>query len=92
MGISYDLIKKLIDSYALLEATHEKMVTSVKFSQHHICRCAPHSIDLSCGNSYCFQAKPSCDEHVHVDTCDSFIAIENDELKRENEMLKMELS
>jgi hypothetical protein len=36
--------------------------------------------------------KPSCDEHVLVETCDSLIASENDELKRENEMLKMELS
>jgi hypothetical protein len=35
---------------------------------------------------------PSYDEHVHVETCDSLIASENDELKRENEMLKMELS
>jgi hypothetical protein len=35
--------------------------------------------------------KPSCDEHVLVETCDSFITSENDEFKRENEMLKMEL-
>jgi hypothetical protein len=31
-------------------------------------------------------------EHVLVETCDSLIASENDELKRENEMLKMKLS
>jgi sortase (surface protein transpeptidase) len=37
-------------------------------------------------------SKPSCDEHVPVETCDSFITSENDELKRENEMLKIELS
>jgi hypothetical protein len=42
--------------------------------------------------SYCSQAKPSCDENVLVETCDSLIASENDELKRENKMLKMELS
>jgi hypothetical protein len=52
--------EKLIDSYTLLEATHEVMVTMVKFSQSRICTCAPHSIDLSCANSYCSQAKPSC--------------------------------
>jgi hypothetical protein len=34
----------------------------------------------------------ACDEHVHVETCDSLIASENDELKRENKMLKMEFS
>jgi hypothetical protein len=50
------------------------------------------SFDLSCANSCCSQAKPSCDEHVFVETCDSLIASENDEFKRENKMLKMKLS
>jgi hypothetical protein len=68
------------------------MVTTVKDSQPHTCTCAQPSIDLYCANSCCSQAKPSCDEHVLVETCDSLIASENDELKGENEMLKMELS
>jgi hypothetical protein len=84
--------KELIDSYALLKSAHEIMLTKVKDSKPHTCTCAPPSIDLSCANSYCSQAKPSCDEHVLVEICDSFIASENNELKRENEMLKMELS
>jgi hypothetical protein len=84
--------KELIDLYALLESTQEIMVIKVKDSQPHTCTCAPPSINLSCANSCCFQAKPSCDEHVLVETCDSFIVSENDESKRENEMLKMELS
>jgi hypothetical protein len=84
--------EKLIDSYAFLEATHEVMLTMVKFSQSHTCTCAPHSIDLSCTNSYCSQAKTSFNEHVLVETCDNLIASENDELKREIEILKMELS
>jgi hypothetical protein len=84
--------EKVIDSYPLLEATHEVMVTMVKFSQPHTCICAPHSIGLSCANSCCSQAKPLCDEHVLVEAYDSFLASENDELKRENQMLKMELS
>jgi hypothetical protein len=75
--------EKLIESYALLEATYEVMVRTVKFSQSHTCTCAPHSIDLSCANSCCSQAKPSCDEHVLVRTCDSLIAIKNNKLKRE---------
>jgi hypothetical protein len=75
--------KELIDSYALLESTHEVMVRMVKFSQPHTCTCAPHSIDLSCVNSCCSQAKPSCDEHVVRETCDHLIASVNDELKRE---------
>jgi hypothetical protein len=84
--------KELMDSYALRESANEVMVTTVKDSQPHTCTCAQPSIDLSCANSCCSQAKPSCDEHVHVETCDSLIAIENDELKRENEILKMKLS
>jgi hypothetical protein len=84
--------KELMDSYALLKLAHELMVTMVKDSQLHTCTCAQPSIDLSCANSGCSQAKPSCDEHVLVETCDSLIASENDELERENEMLKMELS
>jgi hypothetical protein len=81
-----------MDSYALLESAHEVMVITVKDSQPHTCTCAQPFIDLSCANSCCSQAKPSCDEHVLEETCDSLIASENDELKRENEMLKMELS
>jgi hypothetical protein len=84
--------KELLDSYALLESAHEVMVTKVKDSQPHTCTCAQLSIDLSCTNSCCSQAKASCDEHVLVETCDSLIASDNDELKRENEMLKIELS
>jgi hypothetical protein len=84
--------KELIDSYALLESTNEVMVIKVKNTQPHTCICAPHSIDLSCANSCCSQAKSSFDEHVLVEIRDSFIASKNDELKRENEILKMELS
>jgi hypothetical protein len=73
--------KEFIDSYALLESTHEVMVTKVKDYQTHTCTCTPPSIDLSCANSYCSQTKSSCDEHVLVKTYDSFIASENDELK-----------
>jgi hypothetical protein len=84
--------KEFMNLYALLESAHEVMVTTVKDSQPHTCTCAQPSIDLSCANSCCFQAKPSCDECVHVKTCDSLIASENDKLKRENKMVKMELS
>jgi hypothetical protein len=84
--------KEFMDSYALLELAHEVTITTVKDFQSHTCTCAQPSIDLSCTNSCYSQVKPSCDEHVHVETCDSLIASENDELKRENEMLKMELS
>jgi hypothetical protein len=81
-----------MDSYALPESAHEVMVRTVKYSQPHTCTCAQPSIDLSCANSCCSQVKPSYDEHVLVEICDSLIASENDELKRENEMVKKELS
>jgi hypothetical protein len=84
--------KEVMDSYVLIESAHEVMVTTVKDSQPHTCICAQPSIDLSCANSYYSQAKSSCEENVLIQTCDSLIASENDELKRENEMLKMELS
>jgi hypothetical protein len=84
--------KDLMDSYALLESAHEVMITKVEDSESHTCTCAPQSIDLSCANSCCSQAKPSCDEHVLVKTYDNLISSENDEFKRENEMVKMELS
>jgi hypothetical protein len=81
-----------MNSYALLESAHEVMVTIAKDSQPHTYTCAQPSIDLSCANSCCSHAKPSCDEHVLVETYDSLIESENKELKRENEMLKMKLS
>jgi hypothetical protein len=84
--------KELMNSYASLESAHEIIVTTVKDSQPHTCTCGQPSIDFSCANSCCSQAKPSCDEHVLVETCDSLIASENDELKIKNKMLKMELS
>jgi hypothetical protein len=79
-------------SYALLELAHEVIVTMVKYSQPHIYTCTQHSIELSCANSCCSQAKPSCDEHVLVEIYDSLITNKNGELKREDEMLKIELS
>jgi hypothetical protein len=43
--------KELIDSYALLESSHEVMVKKIKDYQPHTCTCAPYSIDLSCATS-----------------------------------------
>jgi hypothetical protein len=84
--------KELIDSSALLESAHEVMITKVKDFKPHTYTCVSPSIDLSCANFCCSQAKSSCDDYVLVENYDSFIANENDEVKRENEMLKMKLS
>jgi hypothetical protein len=84
--------KELIESYALLESVHEVMVIKVKDSRPHTYTCAPPYIDLCCANSCCSQAKPSYNEHTLIESYDSFIASENDELQRENKILKMKLS
>jgi hypothetical protein len=78
-----------MNSYALLESAHEVMTTMVKDSQPYTCTCAQTSINLSCANSCCSQVNPLCDEYVLVETCNSLITSENDELKRENEILKI---
>jgi hypothetical protein len=79
-------------THALLEATNDVMITMVKSYQPYTCTCAPHCIDLSYANSCCSQRMSSCDEHVLVETCNNLISSENDGLKREDEILKMELS
>ncbi|TVU17092.1 hypothetical protein EJB05_33105, partial [Eragrostis curvula] len=83
----------LIEAHALLEISHEVVLTMVKSYQPHTCNCTSTemSIDLSCANVCCSQVKPSCDEHILVETCDDFIASENDNLMREVEKLKNEL-
>jgi hypothetical protein len=68
------------------------MVTAITNSQPHTYTCAPILLILSCANFYCSQSKSSCDEHVRIETYDNLITSENDEFKRENEMLKIELS
>jgi hypothetical protein len=49
--------KKLVDSHAMLDITHEVMKTSVKFYQPHMykCICSQVHIDLSCANPCCSQ-------------------------------------
>ncbi|TVT98144.1 hypothetical protein EJB05_56576, partial [Eragrostis curvula] len=83
----------LIESHAMLEISHEVTLTVVKSYPPHTCNCTSTqmSIDLSCANISCCQAKPSCDEHIIVETCDDFIASENDNLMRKVEKLKNDL-
>ncbi|TVU24875.1 hypothetical protein EJB05_27338, partial [Eragrostis curvula] len=83
----------LFESHAMLEISHEVVLTMVKSYQSHTCNCTSTkmSIDLSCANICCSQVKPSCDEHIIVETCDDFIASENDNLVREVEKLKKDL-
>ncbi|RLN03651.1 hypothetical protein C2845_PM13G17720 [Panicum miliaceum] len=86
--------EKLVDSHALLQVAHEVMVTTVKFYEPptHTCTCSHVKTMLSCDEPCCSQATKSCVEHVVVDSCDDLIVQENDELKREVEKLKLELT
>ena len=85
--------EKLADSHAMLEVAHKVVITSVKSYQPptHTCTCSQVQISLSCDKPCCFQAKNSCVEHVVAESCDDLIAEENDELKREVEVLKIEM-
>ncbi|TVU38197.1 hypothetical protein EJB05_11553, partial [Eragrostis curvula] len=58
--------ENLIEAHALLEISHEIVLTMVKSYQPHTCNCTSiqMSIDLPCANICCSQVKPSCDEHI----------------------------
>jgi hypothetical protein len=56
--------------------------------QSHTSTCSQVQIDLSCTNDYLSQASQSSIEHVLVESCDDFIAKENDELKQKVEKLQ----
>ncbi|RLN39509.1 hypothetical protein C2845_PM01G43310 [Panicum miliaceum] len=86
--------EKLVDSHALLQVAHEVMVTTVKLYEPptHTCTCSHVEIMLSCDKPCCSQATISCVEHVVIESCDDLISQENNELKREVEKLKLELT
>jgi hypothetical protein len=69
--------KKLQERYNNLLCSHEKLIVSYALLETN------HEVMIT---------TPSCDEHVLVETFDNLIASKNDELMREFEMLKRELS
>ena len=85
--------EKLVDSHASLEVAHEVMVTMVKSYEPltHSCKCSQVQIDLACTKSCCSQASQSSIEQVFVESCDDFIAQENEELMHEVKRLKEEV-
>ncbi|KAK3127610.1 hypothetical protein QOZ80_7AG0575700 [Eleusine coracana subsp. coracana] len=80
----------LQDSHAMLQVAHEVVLTSVKFYQPltQNCTCSQKSIEFICANSYCSQSQHSNVEQIVVESCDDFIAQENDQLKLEVKRLK----
>ena len=85
--------EKLVDSHVSLEVAHEVMVTMVKFYEPltHTCTCSQIQIDLTCTKPCCSQASQSSIEQVFVESCDDFIAQENEELMHEVKRLKEEM-
>ena len=84
---SYEM---LVNSHVSLEVAHEVMTTTVKSYEppSHTCTCSQTQIDLTCTKPSCSQASQSSIEQVFVESCDDFIAQENEELMHEVKRLK----
>src|SRR6185312_14366775 len=84
---SYEM---LVNSHVSLEVAHEVMATTVKSYEplSHTCTCSQVQFDLTCTKSCCSQASQSSIEQVFLESCDDFIAQENEELMHEVKRLK----
>ena len=81
--------EKLVELYVVIEMAHEVMVNTIKFYEPltHTCTCSHVQIDLTCTKP-CSQASQSSIEQVFVESCDDFIAQENEDLICEVKRLK----
>jgi hypothetical protein len=86
--------EKLVESHTLLEVVNEVMVNSVKSYTPHCTTstCTQIENDISCANPCGPKGKPSWYDQVIVESCDDFIAQENDDLMQEVEKLKKEVA
>ena len=85
--------ERLVDSHVSLEVAHEVMITTVKSYEPltHTCTCSQVQIDLTCTKPCCSQASQSSIKQVFVESCDDFIAQENEDLMCEVKRLKEEV-
>jgi hypothetical protein len=85
--------ENLQDAHVMLQVSHEVVVTSVKHFQPPTqkCTCSLKSINFICANVCCSQSQQSNVEQVYVESCDDFIAKENDQLKLEVKRLEAKL-
>jgi hypothetical protein len=69
------------------------VVTLVKHFQPPTqkCTCSLNSINFICANACCSQSQQSSVEQIHVESCDDFIAQENDQIKLEVRRLGLEM-
>jgi hypothetical protein len=85
--------KNLQDAYVMLQVSHKVVLTSVKHFQPPIqkCTCSLNSVNFICANACCSQSQQSSVEQIYVESCDDFIAQENDQLKLEVRRLELEM-
>jgi len=86
--------EKLVESHVMIEMAHEVVVNTVKSYEPliHTCTCSQVQIDLTCTKPCCSQASQSSIEQVFVESCDDFIAKENEDLMCEVKRLKEEVT
>jgi hypothetical protein len=86
--------ERLVESHTLLEVTNEVLINSFKSYTPHFTTstCTQIEKDISCANPCGPKGKPSWYDCVIAESCDDFIAQENDELMQEVEKLKKEVA
>jgi hypothetical protein len=99
MQKDYELLtcshEDLHDAHAMLQVSHEVVVTSVKhFNLRQEYTCSPNFVNSFYANACCSQSQQSNVEQINIDSCDDLIDEENDLLKlqvqrHESEMVKL---
>jgi hypothetical protein len=85
--------ENLQDAHVMLQVSNEVVITSVKHFQPPTQKytCSLNSINFVCANVCCSQSQQLSVEQIHVESCDDFIAQENDQLKLEVRRLELEM-
>jgi hypothetical protein len=86
--------ERLVESHTLLDVANEVLVNLVKSYTPHCTTstCTQVKYDASCANPCDPKGKPSWYDQVIEESCDDFIAQENDDLMQEVEKLKKEVA
>jgi hypothetical protein len=97
MQKDYEMLKcsheDLQDAHVMLQVSHEVVITLVKHFQSYTqkCTCSSKFINSICANACCSGSQQSSVEQINVDSCDDFIAEENDLLKLKVKRLESEM-
>jgi hypothetical protein len=76
----------------MLQVAHEVVITSTKHYRPPTqkCMCSQKSTEFICANPCCSQRQQSSVEQCLVESCDDFIAQENDQFKLEVKRVEFE--